>query len=392
MVIGETMKGYVFISNSSKPSFEKANSREKLVPPNVSRPCLEVALNMGYEVFWGVNKNNPEELECELPVKLFDSHTYRSITAFKDNWIAFKNLRRVIKNNDIKVIHCNTPVGGLIGRICGKLYHVDKVIYTAHGFHFYKGAPMINRTLFKCAEQIMAHWTDVIITMNQEDYEAANRFRLKNGGKVYKVHGVGITLADFDKITVNRSEVRKSLGLRDTDIMCISAGDLVPRKNYQIAIKAIAKAKNPNLHYLICGTGSDMDRLKRLAENLNISNQIHFLGFRTDMIELFKSSDIFLFTSLQERLPRSLMEAMACGLPCVVSKIRGNVDLIEDENGGYLCNSDDYRAFAKSINKLASNAIKRSEISKANRDIIKEYDISVVESEISHIYASCLKL
>jgi glycosyltransferase involved in cell wall biosynthesis len=383
------MKGYVFISNSTKPSEEKANKREIMSPSNVSRPCLEAALDMGYEVFWGVNKNNPEELKCDLPVKLFDSHTYRSITAIKDNWVAFKNLRRVIKNNDIKVIHCNTPVGGMIGRICGKLYNVDKVIYTAHGFHFYKGAPLINRTLFKWAEQIMAHWTDVIITMNQEDYEAAKRFRLKKNGKVYKVHGVGITLSDFEKVTVNKSEVRKNLGLKDTDIVCISAGDLVPRKNYQIAIKAIAKAKNPNLHYLICGIGSDMDRLKRLAENLNISNQIHFLGFRTDMIELFKSSDIFLFTSLQEGLPRSLMEAMACGLPCVVSKIRGNVDLIIHNVGGYLCDVNSYKEYAEKIKTLSTNRKLALKMSENNLETIKKFDISVVTSEINKIYHGC---
>lgn len=380
------MKGYVFISNSSKPSYEKANSRDKMIPPNVSRPCLEAALNLGYEVFWGVNKNNPEELECELPVKLFDSHTYRSITAVKDNWIAFKNLRRVIKKNNIKVIHCNTPVGGLIGRICGKLYHIDKVIYTAHGFHFYKGAPFINRTLFKWAEQIMAHWTDVIITMNQEDYEAAKRFHLKKGGKVYKVHGVGITLSDFNSVDVNRSAIREQFGIKETDFVCISAGDLVPRKNYQIAIKAIAKCHNPNIHYLICGTGSDTDRLKRLAANLKINKQVHFLGFRTDIIELMKSSDIFLFTSLQEGLPRSLMEAMACGLPCVVSNIRGNKDIITDGTNGFLCEANDYCAFAKRTNELYKNRTLRNRISKANCSRIKQYGISVVSREISSIY------
>ena len=379
------MKGYVFISNSTKPTKEKANIRELMKPSNVSKPCLEAALSMGYEVFWGVNKNRPEELECDLPVKMFDSHTYRSITAIKDNWIAFRNLRRVIKNNNIKVIHCNTPVGGLIGRICGKIYHIDKVIYTAHGFHFYKGAPLINRTLFKWAEQIMAHWTDVIITMNQEDYEAAKRFHLKKGGKVYKVHGVGITLSDFNSVDVNRDMIRKGLGLKKTDIVCVSAGDLVPRKNYQIAIKAIAKAKNPNLHYLICGTGSDMERLRRLAENLKISKQIHFLGFRTDMVELFKSSDVFLFTSLQEGLPRSLMEAMACGLPCVVSKIRGNIDLIQDGKGGILCEADDSSEYAAAIQKIASNRTLRDSMKQTNLKAIQEYDVSVVKEEIRKI-------
>ena len=189
-------KGYVFISNSTKPTIDKANSREPVSPKNVSRPCISAALEMGYDVFWGVNRNKPEELSCDMPVHLFDSHTYRSITALKDNITAFQHLSKVMSDNDIEAIHCNTPVGGMIGRLCAKKYHTKKVIYTAHGFHFYKGAPFINRTLFKWAEQIMAHWTDAIITMNQEDCDAAKQFHLRKGGKVFKVHGVGIDLSE----------------------------------------------------------------------------------------------------------------------------------------------------------------------------------------------------
>ncbi len=382
------MKGYVFISNSTKPTPEKANSREPLVSSNVSRPCLEAALSMGYEVYWGINRNKPEELSYDLPVKKFDSHTYRSLTAIKDNRIAIHNLSEILKNNDIQVIHCNTPVGGLVGRLCGRKYKTKCVIYTAHGFHFYKGAPLINRTLFKWAEQIMAHWTDVIITMNQEDYESAKKFRLRKGGRVYKVHGVGITLSEYESIVVDRHQMRKELGLKDTDIVCISAGDIVARKNYGVAIEAIAKANNPNLHYLICGVGTEKDKLEAQAKALGIEKQIHFLGFRKDVKELLKISDIFLFTSLQEGLPRSLMEAMAVGLPAVVSKIRGNVDLIEDGKGGFLCEPHDAEGFARAIRMCTKE--KCAEFSKRNLAEIKKYDIQVVRKEIMLIYREVL--
>lgn len=385
------IKSYVFVSNSTKPTKEKANSREKVIPTNVSKPCLQAALNMGYEVFFGINRNSVEELECDLPVKLYDSHTYRSLTAISDNMTAIRNLSRIIKENNVEVIHCNTPVGGLVGRLCGKKYHVKHVIYTAHGFHFYKGAPFINRTIFKWAEQIMAHWTDVIITMNQEDYEAAQRFKLRTGGRVYKVHGVGITLSEYEGIQVDRKEKRSELGLKDTDIICISAGDIVARKNYGVAIEAIAKAGNPNLHYLICGVGPEKESLEEKAKELGISDQVHFLGFRTDVKELLKISDIFLFTSLQEGLPRSLMEAMAVGLPAVVSKIRGNVDLIEDGKGGYLCNPYDVDGFVKSIKAVCADSSLRNDMAKENLKTIKDYDIRIVEKEISDIYSENLK-
>ncbi len=384
------MKGYVFLANSTKPTSEKSKSREAVKLSNVNRPCLQAALDMGYDVYLGVNREKPEELVCELPVKLYDSHTYRSLTAWKDNFLAYRNLCKVMEEGEIRVIHCNTPIGGMIGRLCGRKYKADKVIYTAHGFHFYQGAPLFHRTVLKWAERVMARDTDAIITMNREDYEAAKKFKLKKGGKVYFVHGVGITLEDFQGMQEHRSEKRKELGLQEDDIAFISMGDLVPRKNYGVAIRAIAKANNPRLHYFICGRGGQLEELQALARELGVEDQIHFLGFRTDVKELLAAADGFLFTTLQEGLPRSMMEAMASGLPCIASKIRGNVDLIEDGKGGYLCPSTDADAFAEAIKLIADSVEVRQQMREYNLERIKEFDISVVEKEIRGIYEEVL--
>ncbi len=380
------MAGYVFIGNSTKPDAETLNSRDMIVPGNVSRPCLETALEMGYDTYLGVSRNRPEELDCELPVKLYDSHTYRSITAFKDNKIAYKNLMKLIDEKNIELIHCNTPVGGLIGRLCGRKKKVKHIIYTAHGFHFYKGAPFLNRTVLKWAEKLMARYTDAIITMNREDYEAASKFRLRKGGKVYYVPGVGIDTEEYFSLSVDRASVRASLGFSDDDIVCISMGDLIPRKNYETAIKAIAACNNPKLHYIICGVGGELENLERLAQAEGVGGQIHFLGFRKDIKELARASDIFLFTTLQEGMPRSMMEAMASGLPCVASKIRGNVDLLEDGVGGYLCEVRDIEAFAKHIGMLAEDSALRESMSRENLERIKGFDTKVVKSLIEKIY------
>lgn len=384
------MSGYVFLSNSTKPSDEQQNSREDVKLTNVSRPCLQAALDMGYDVYFGVNRANPEELKCELPVKLYDSHTYRSITAFKDNKIAYDNLKKVVKDNSIEVIHCNTPIGGMIGRIVGKKCHVNKVIYTVHGFHFYKGAPFLNQTVLKWAEQIMAHWTDAIITMNQEDYEAAQKFKLRNKGKVYFVPGVGIDTSQYHSDKQSRSEKRKELGFFDDDILLISMGDLIKRKNYPVAIEAVAKVENPKLHYLICGQGPEKESLEKQTKDLRVTDRIHFLDFRTDVKDLLNASDIFMFTTLQEGLPRSMMEAMASGLPCIASRIRGNVDLLEDGKGGYLCGPINVDAYAESISKLAEDVVLRNRMGKFNRNHIKRYDVSVVERKIRDIYTEIL--
>lgn len=384
------MKSYIFISNSSKPTEEKLNSRDKIVCGNVSRPCLSAALDMGYNVIFGVNRNNPEELSCSLPVDLYDSHTYRSLTDFKSNWIAFKNLMKVLKENHVEAIHCNTPIGGFMGRICGKLCGVKKVIYTAHGFHFYKGAPLFNRTILKWAEHLMAHWTDAIITMNQEDYLAASQMKLRKGGKVYLVHGVGIDVSMYQDVEIDVNAKRAELNLMDDDIVLISMGDLIKRKNYTVAIEAIAKANNKKLHYLICGKGPELESLQTLINELGVSDQVHLLGFRKDIKELLTISDVFLFTTLQEGMPRSMMEAMASGLPCIASKIRGNVDLIDEEKNGFLAAPTDVDGFARAIQILAENSELRNEMRKNNLATINEYDVSVVAQEIKDIYADVL--
>lgn len=385
-------KKYLFISNGSKPTIEQYKSRKKIKFGNVRIPCIEAALSLGYEIFVGVNRINPEELECDngYNVKFYNQNIYRSIYDIRSNYIAYKNLMRLLKLEKIDAIHCNTPIGGVLGRVCGKKVGVPKVIYTAHGFHFYKGAPLINRTLFKWAEKWMARYTDAIITMNEEDYEAAQKFKLRNNGKVYYVPGVGVDTNKYQLDDVNKDELRTKLGLKQNDIMFIAMGDLIHRKNYASSVKAVAKARNKKLHFFICGKGPELESLKSLAKELNVENQIHFLGFRTDIKELLSVADIFLFTTYQEGLPRSMMEAMAAGLPCIASNVRGNVDLIEDGQGGFLRNPDDIDGLAEAINILAADKVLREKMNASNLETIKKFDVENVKKEMKKIYEQIL--
>ena len=332
--------------------------------------------------------STPEQIKIdEQEYGVFLRHADISRSPFsKSNITAYKQIVKLINDENIDYIHCNTPVGGLIGRLAGKKCKVKKVIYQAHGFHFYKGAPLFNRTVLKWAEKLMAHYTDAIITMNKEDYEAAKKFKLRGDGKVYLVHGVGIDLSLYENIEVDRAEKRAELGLKDTDVAFISMGDLIARKNYSVAIKALAKAGNENAHYFICGRGPLENELKELAKTCGVENRVHFLGFRTDIKELLVAADAFLFTTLQEGLPRSMMEAMASGLPCIVSKIRGNVDLIIDGEGGFLCPPTSADVFAKAIDNFCNNFELREKMGAFNLDYVKKFDVSVVEKKIEKIY------
>ena len=386
-------KSYLFISNGNKPTREESENMEPVKLNNFSRWPVEAALERGYKVYMGTNRKYADQLKSAdgYDITFYNSCTYRSIFAIKDNWQAYKNLCALLKAHpEIEFIHCNTPLGGLMGRICGKRYGVKKVIYTVHGFHFFKGAPLFNRTILKWMEQLLAHWTDAILTMNQEDYEAAQKMHFRNHGKVYKIPGVGVDTKAFDGVDVSRAAMRKVLGLPQDAVMAIAMGDIVPRKNYKSAIEAIALANRPNLHYIICGRGSQIEELEKYAKSLGIGNQIHFLGFRSDIKELASASDLFLFASLQEGLPRSTMEAMCAGLPCVVSEIRGHVDLIEQEQGGLLAPVHDVEAFAKAIQRIVDDGDFRKRMGAIAKERVKAFDSEVVKKRIGEIYDDIL--
>ena len=204
-------KGYLFISNSTKPSGEKAESLEPITIGTFALAAVDAAAKLGFKIYCGVNRSHPEQLTCtNYDVTFYNEHTYRNVFAWKDNWQAYKNLCAFLElHPDIEVIHCNTPIGGVIGRLCGRKYH-KKVIYTAHGFHFYKGAPLKNWLLFYPVEKWLARMTDVLITINQEDYElACNRLKLRKGGKVFYIPGVGFNTKDVllgDETSCNKKK------------------------------------------------------------------------------------------------------------------------------------------------------------------------------------------
>ena len=329
------MKKLLFVSNIS-------NNVGSFVVASIA-----AAKKCGFEFYYAANwdgatKEQIAEDEKKYGIKIVHIDLDRSPYS-TENIKAYKQLVDLINKEKIDYIHCNTPVGGVLGRLAGEKCKVKKIVYEAHGFHFYEGAPKKNWMIYYPVEKWLAKKTDAIITINNEDFERAKTFKLKNNGQVYYVPGVGMDLSQYNVPDTVREIKRNELNLKDTDFALISMGDLIDRKNYKIAIEVVAKLNNPHVHYFICGKGPEEVNLKKLAENLGVEKQVHFLGFRNDIKELLKASDTFLFTSKQEGLARSLMEAMASKIPCVVSKIRGNTELIVNNENGFLCSGlDDY--------------------------------------------------
>lgn len=347
-------------------------------------PSIEVLKGLGYEVHSCANYSNFIDDKSKYDIEMHHIDFYRNPFNIR-NIKAYKQLLKLMKDEKFDVVHCNTPIGGLLGRICAKKTKVPKVIYTAHGFHFYNGAPLINRIIYRNVEKWLAKYTDILITMNDEDYENAKKFKLKKNGNTELIHGVGVNTEEFNLKNFDRDKYRERLDLNKENIMIISTGDLIKRKNYEASIKAIANCNNKKIQYFICGEGPLKSNLENLALHLGVSQQVHFLGFRSDIKELLNCADIFLFTTLQEGLPRSLMEAMASGLPCVVSKIRGNVDLI-NTNGGYLIKANDIYEISKDINILANNKELRLKFGENNKDFIKLFDVKYVKQKLMDIY------
>lgn len=302
---------------------------------------------------------------------------------------AYLQVCNLINHESIDFIHCNTPIGGVVGRLAGKKCKVKKVIYQVHGFHFYEGAPLKNWLIYYPIEKWLAHYTDALITINREDYERAQGFKLRKGGKVYYVPGVGIDLSQY-KLPENTREIKRiELGLKESDVALISAGELNSNKNNKVIIEALANLKKVNVHYFLCGVGPCEEELKELAQKKGITRQVHFLGYRTDMKELLRAADVFVMPSYREGLSRSIMEAMVSGLPCIASKIRGNTDLLEENNGGFLCKG--LEEYVEALKVLSVDKELRKIQGKNNLLVIENYCIENVVNILTGVYRELLR-
>ena len=335
---------------------------------------------LGHEVIWAADFSqfvgDISIIPCETEQISINTNPVK-----RCNYTAYKQLLAIIDKYNIEAVMCSTPIGGMLARLAAKRKRIKPVLYAAHGFLFFNGAPLINNTLYKWEEKILARYTDVLITITDEDYTAAQAFTLRGGEKPYLVHGAGVKVGV--QVEINRAEKRKSFGLPEDAFVIISAGELNRNKNTQVVVRALKDV--PGAHYVACGVGPEKENLLKIAEELGVSDRFHLLGYRTDIPELLAMSDAFTMMSFREGMPRSLLEAMDMGLPCVGSDTRGIRDLI-DSHGGFICKSTDSKAFAKAFNTLKDNASLREKMGEHNRGKVQDYSADVVKQELYEIY------
>lgn len=349
-------------------------------------PFLKLFKENKYEVH--VATNGTEEIPyCDVKhVVSFERSPFKI-----NNLKAIKQLRNIIEKEKFDIIHTHTPMGSVVTRIAGKnarkKFHT-RVIYTAHGFHFFKGAPLINWCLFYPVEKYLAKYTDTLILINQEDFDRAKRKFSKRCHDIEYVPGVGIDESkfDFEMTEKEKEELRKSIGLKKDDFVLTCIARLDSNKNQVFLINVMKKLidKYPNIHLLLVGPDEINGLYYELARD--ITSNVHFLGYRKDIPKLLKITDVSVSSSYREGLPVNILEAMASGVPIIATDARGVRDLVRKGINGFLVDKDNILEFENSIIKLYTSGTLRVKISSKNLSEIKKYFLKNILQIMDKVY------
>ena len=354
---------------------------------NFHIPFMKLLQEKGYEVHVATKLGNRRQEFDDISVIKHNVDFSRSPYSPKV-LKSLQQMEKLLKEIRFSLVHVHTPVAAFVTRLACQLTNTHPVLYTAHGFHFYKGAPLKNWLLYYNMEKLAAHWTDGLITINEEDYKAAQKFKLRSNGKVFFVPGVGVDIVGLEQriASIDRSEKRKELGLSVDTAATITVGELNANKNHIQALKALSKLTKLNFHYIIVGNGESEQELKKAVNELMLQNKVSFLGFRRDVPELLAASDVFILTSRREGLPKAVMEAMAAGLPIIATDVRGNRDLVKSGENGYLVPLDDVEQTAIAIERLIDSEDLRRSMGEKSKELVKQYDLKNIIPQMEEIY------
>ena len=309
-----------------------------------------------------------------------------------NNIKAYRELKKIIDGNGYDAVHCHTPMGAVITRLAAKSARKKgtKVIYTAHGFHFFKGAPIKNWMFFYPVEKYLSKYTDCLITINSEDCELAHEKKFR-AGKIYKVHGVGVELDRFKAVDADeKARLRAEYGYDGDTFIMIYPADLSVRKNQPMLFDALQKIaeKNKNVKLLLPGQPIRLEEYKRMISERGIADNVEFLGYRRDINNLVGLSDLSVASSFQEGLPINIIEAMAMGNAIVATDVRGNNDAVEDGVNGYLVPVGDSGLMAEKILELMNDREKLRTFGENGLDMVKDFSTENVNREMLTIYGN----
>lgn len=307
------------------------------------------------------------------------------------NVSAFLQLKSLFSREHYDLVHVHTPVAAFLGRYLAKSTHQGPVLYTAHGFHFFKGAPLRNWLVYYSAEKVAARWTDALIVMNSEDRSLAERLGFEHGTNLFCTHGVGVSLSEFSDHSQDMNGLRAELGISAGEPVVSCIGELTDRKNQSFLLDgwSIVTRKLGLGHLLLVGTGPNEQALMRRVE-LQMIPRVHFLGYRTDIPRILGVSDIVALVSKHEGLPRCLMESMSAKKPIVASDVRGNRDLVKHGESGLLVRLGDPVSLASALETLMIDSRMRARMGEAGQRRIREYELDLVLQQMDQIYQKFL--
>ena len=294
-------------------------------------PYLKWFKEQGWETWVAANNDYPDKV-CDISYcDHFVNIDFARSPFSRQTVVAYRQLRELFARERFDIVHTHTPVGSVLTRLAARNARKTKtkVIYTAHGFHFYKGAPLANWLMWYPVERFMSRFTDVLITINSEDYERAKGFA---HCRVEYVPGVGVDLSRFVSVKCREAK-REELNLAPGDFAVLAIGDLNDNKNQRVLVEAIAQLPD-SAKLFIAGSGPLREKLEKLAAQLGVSSRVRLLGFCENIAALLNACDLFCLPSRREGLPVSLIEAMATGTPVLTSNARGCSDVL-----GELANS-----------------------------------------------------
>ncbi len=365
--------------------------------PQFEMNDVKLLRELGYEVHYAANFDvTMYDVDFEAVKKsgmvLHNICIQKSPAALSRNLKALRQLVKIINSERINLLHCHTPMGGVLARIAALLsVRSPRVIYTAHGFHFYDGAPVFNWIFYYPVERLLAHFTDVIVTINSEDYARANNFHLNSCGKAVKIPGVGL---EPERFMHKGRNIREQLGVPDTAFHIVSIGELNENKNHKVVIEAIkyildkklTVEKGRNIYYTICGRGSSSERLKELTESLGLGEYINFAGYRSDVENILASADCFVFPSVREGLGMAALQAMAAGVAVIASDNRGTREYMNSGQNGLVCIQNTSVCFAKAIMRLYNNDELRKKLAENARKTTENFSLERTEYIMKSVY------
>lgn len=310
--------------------------------------------------------------------------------------IAPPQIRLAIAQQDYDIVHVHTPVAAFVTRYALNNLRQQgrpKVIYTAHGFHFYRGGKPLKNLSFLALEKLAGRWTDYLVVINREDEEAAKRYGLVPAERVCYTPGIGVDTDYYSPDNVPEAEVvrvRQELGLSPETPLFLSIAEFNPGKRHQDVLKALARLGRSEVHLAFAGTGPLMEQMQLLASELGIQNQVHFLGYRQDIPALIRASTATLLASEREGLPRSVMESLCLEIPVIGTQTRGIRDLLEGDCG-LIVKLGDVEELAEAMARILNRPEEAKMMGKRGRERMKGYEVRQIIKLYDRLYDRALE-